>query len=178
MQTSSAQERKEREMWLQMILNDAWSRGRATRIQGRAGRSAPWTLTPLPSISQLRVSSHSIPSLPTAERSFFRGRKHGYWQPQFREGTSVFWEALWSALFKCELLWPGNGHDYWPVISLAGFPGSSAGKESACNAGDPALTPGSGRSPGEGKGCPLQYSWASLVVQTVKNPPAMQETWV
>ena len=40
------------------------------------------------------------------------------------------------------------------------------------------MTPGSGRSPGEGIGCPLQYSWASLVVQTVKNPPAMQETWV
>jgi len=34
------------------------------------------------------------------------------------------------------------------------------------------------RSPGEGIGYPLQYSWASLVAQTVKNPPAMQETWV
>ena len=38
--------------------------------------------------------------------------------------------------------------------------------------------PGSGRYPGEGIGYPLQYSWASLVVQLVKNPPAMQETWV
>ena len=38
------------------------------------------------------------------------------------------------------------------------FPGSSAGKESACNAGDPGSIPGSGRSPGEGKGYPLQYS--------------------
>ena len=38
--------------------------------------------------------------------------------------------------------------------------------------------PGSGRSSGEGKGYPLQYSWASLVAETVKNPPAMQETWV
>ena len=35
----------------------------------------------------------------------------------------------------------------------------------------------SGRSPGEGHGYPLQYSWASLVAQLVKNPPAMQETW-
>ena len=59
-----------------------------------------------------------------------------------------------------------------------GFPGSSARKESACNAGDPSLIPGFGRSPGEGIGYPLQYSWASLVSQTVKNPPAMQETWV
>ena len=39
-----------------------------------------------------------------------------------------------------------------------GFPGGSAGKESACNAGDPGLIPGLGRSPGEGKGYPLQYS--------------------
>ena len=59
-----------------------------------------------------------------------------------------------------------------------GFPGSSAGREFACNAGDPGLIPGSGKSPGEGIVYPLQYSWASLVAQTVKNPPAMQETWV
>ena len=59
-----------------------------------------------------------------------------------------------------------------------GFPGSSAGKESACNAGDPGLTPGSGRSPGEGIGYPLQYSWGSLVAQMVKNLPVMWETWV
>ena len=37
---------------------------------------------------------------------------------------------------------------------------------------------GSGRSAGEGIGYPLLYSWASLVAQLVKNPPAMQETWV
>ena len=54
----------------------------------------------------------------------------------------------------------------------------SAGKESTCNAGDPGLIPGSGRSAGEGKGYPLQHSWASLVAQLVKNPPAMPETWV
>ena len=39
-----------------------------------------------------------------------------------------------------------------------GFPGSSDGKESACNAGDPGSTPGLGRSPGEGNGYPFQYS--------------------
>ena len=59
-----------------------------------------------------------------------------------------------------------------------GFPGSSAGKESACRAGDPGLIPGMGRSPGEGIGYPLQYSWSSLVAQLVKNLPAMWETWV
>ena len=57
-------------------------------------------------------------------------------------------------------------------------PGSSAGKESNRDAGDPASIPGSGRSAGEGTGCPLQYSWASLVAQLVKNLPAMWETWV
>ena len=52
------------------------------------------------------------------------------------------------------------------TLSL-GFPGSSAGKESTCNAG---------RSPGEGIGYPLQYSWTSLAAKMVKNPLAMQET--
>ena len=62
-------------------------------------------------------------------------------------------------------------------ISL-GFHDSSVGKESACNAGNPGLIPGSGRSTGEGIGYPLQYSWVSLVTKVVKNPSAMWETWV
>ena len=57
------------------------------------------------------------------------------------------------------------------------LPGSD-GKESACDAGGPGLIPGLGRSAGEGKGDPLQYSSASLVAQLVKNPSAMWETWV
>ena len=44
--------------------------------------------------------------------------------------------------------------------------------------GDPGLIPGSGRPAGEGIGCPLQYSWASLVAQVVNRLPAMWETWV
>ena len=60
------------------------------------------------------------------------------------------------------------------VYVFVGFPS----KESTCNAGDPGLVPGSGRSPGEGIGYPLQFSWASLVAQTVKNPPAMRDTQV
>ena len=55
------------------------------------------------------------------------------------------------------------------------YPDSSVGKEFACKTGDPGSIPGSGRSPGEGMGYPLQYSWASLVPQLVKNPSAMQE---
>ena len=59
-----------------------------------------------------------------------------------------------------------------------GFPGSSAGKDSVCNAGDPGSIPGLGRSAGEGLGYPLQYSWTSLVTQLVKNLSSMWETWV
>ena len=59
-----------------------------------------------------------------------------------------------------------------------GFLGSSAGKDSAYNARDPGSIPGLGRSSGEGISYPLQYSLASLVAQTVKNPPAIQEAWV
>ena len=58
------------------------------------------------------------------------------------------------------------------------FPDGSIGKESACHAGDLGSIPGLRRSPAEGIGYPLQYSWASLVAQTLKNPPATQETWV
>ena len=74
----------------------------------------------------------------------------------------------------------------WPCVPVfplgpwvyRGFPDSPIGKESACKAGDPSPIPGSRRSTGEGIGYPLQYSWASLVAQMVKNPPAMQETWI
>ena len=58
------------------------------------------------------------------------------------------------------------------------FPDSSVGKESTNDAGDPGSILGSGRSAGEGIGHPLQYSWASLVDQFVKNLPSMWETWV
>ena len=63
-----------------------------------------------------------------------------------------------------------------PTPVFLGFLYGSAGKESACNAGDSSSIPGSGSSAGEGIGYPLQYSWASLVAQLVKNLPAMQET--
>ena len=59
-----------------------------------------------------------------------------------------------------------------------GSPGGSAGKESACNAGDPGLIPRAGISPGKGIGYPLQYPWASLVAHLVKNLPAIPEIWV
>ena len=79
------------------------------------------------------------------------------------EGSKDTLMGLDSTISRCGLPW---------------FPAGSAGKESACNAADPGSIPGLGRSPGEGLGCPLQYSWASLLAQMVKNPPAMQETLV
>ena len=59
-----------------------------------------------------------------------------------------------------------------------GFPCGLAGKESAWNVGDLGLIPVLGRFPGEGIVYPLQYSWASVLAQMVKNPPAIWETWV
>ena len=64
------------------------------------------------------------------------------------------------------------------VMLLAGFPGSSADKESTCNAGNPSLIPGLGKHPREWIGYPLLYSWVFLVAQMVKNSSAMWETWV
>ena len=67
----------------------------------------------------------------------------------------------------------------WTLLSNSiDFPGSSAGKESSCHAGDPGLIPGSGRSAEEGIGYPLWYFGASLAAQTGENLPAIQETWV
>ena len=84
-------------------------------------------------------------------------------------------------------IWPGEFHrpfeslkgkNIGRVFRSSGFPSISVGKESACNAGDLSSIPGSETSTGEGIGYPLQYSWASLVAQPVKNLPAMQETCV
>ena len=129
------------------------------------------------------------------------------------------WSQAWPAAAQVILCWP-PGHPGQPVCWTAqhvemshftvcmGFPETSVGKETACNAGDPASIPGLGKTPGEGNGYPLQYSglensvgcivhgvpkswtWlsnlhftyhvlrASLIAQLVKNLPAMQETLV
>ena len=79
--------------------------------------------------------------------------------------TCAYWNLLWGSCAG--------------VSKVLGFPGSLDGEVSACNAGDASSIPGSRRSPGSRRDrLPLHYSWASLVAQTVKNPPAMQETWV
>ena len=73
---------------------------------------------------------------------------------------------------------PQRSHIYRVLLAPAGFPGGSAGKESACNAGDQGLIPGLGRSPGEGNGNPFQYpclenpmdrgAWWAIVHQATK----------
>ena len=69
------------------------------------------------------------------------------------------------------------GYSQTPTV-FRGFPHIPVGKEFRSNAGDPGLIPGLGKSTGKGIGYPLQYTWASLVFQLGKNPPAMRETWV
>ena len=64
-----------------------------------------------------------------------------------------------------------------PLLCVVGFPGRSAGKESACNAREASSISRSGRSPGNGIGYPLQHSWASLMAQMVNNLHAMWKTW-
>ena len=117
--------------------------------------------------------------------------RHEYWSwllwPPSRDlhnpGTwpaSLLSSALTDMFFTTGTTWeaPFLVINLMRLICYRGFPGSSAGKESTFSAGNPRLFPRSGRSPGEGIGYPLQYSWASLVAQTVKNLPALQETWV
>ena len=86
--------------------------------------------------------------------------------------THLFLVSI-SHLFPLPFLLCG---DFCSLYSLRSFPGRSAGKESACNAGDPVSVPGLGRSPGEGMDYPFRYSWASLVAQMVKNLLAMWQT--
>ena len=85
--------------------------------------------------------------------------------PYIRNGPGIpFLNTNWTEL-----------HAY---VHKRGFPDSSVSQESTCNAGDSSSIPGLGRSAGEGIGYPLQYSWAAIVTQLVKNPPTMWETWV
>ena len=110
-------------------------------------------------VKMVKVESLMISSGMRAHESVFKGNVP----------VTLSFVALFIFLFNKYFL----GTFYmWAV------PDSSVGKESACNAGDPGSIPGLGRSAGEGIGYPLQYSWASLVAQLVKNLPPMWETWV
>ena len=96
------------------------------------------------------------------------------------------WWLSWKRIYlQCRSPWFNSWvrkipwrREWLSAPVFLGFSCGSASKESACTVGDLGLISGLGRSPGEGNGYPLQYSWASLVVQLVKNLPAMRETWV
>ena len=90
--------------------------------------------------------------------------------PGERKGYQLWYSGLENSMDCIQL---SNFH-----FKMRGFPHSSVGQESACNAGDPGSIPVLRRSPGEGTGYSLQYSWTYLVAQLVKNPPAVWETWV
>ena len=86
------------------------------------------------------------------------------------------WDEANRQLWRTTLTWQVTATSVASSVILFGlflwgwgFLDSSVGKESTCNAGDPSLIPGSGRSPGAGIGYPLQYPWASLVAQLVQN---------
>ena len=111
-----------------------------------------------------------------------------YWSFSFSISPSNEYSGLisfrsdWLDLFAVQGTFKKSLHHSSKTIlwcsAFFGLPCSSANKESACNAGDPSLIPGSGRSTGEGIGYPFCFSWVSLVAQLVKNLPAMWETWV
>ena len=88
------------------------------------------------------------------------------------------WPCLLKTITIAGIYWWLTCTIYIRLLCALGFPGSSAGKDSACNTRDPGSIPGLERSPGKGIGYPLQYSCTSLVAQMVKNLPAKQETWV
>ena len=96
-------------------------------------------------------------------------------------GSDSAWSSVHDKYILCGPQFPKIQNQLCGIRQLLrteGFPGSSAGKESTCNAGDPGSTPALGRSTAEGIGYAFQYSLASLVAQLVKNLPAMWETWV
>ena len=100
----------------------------------------------------------------------------------FSASCTILWNSVHSSLgtffIRSNLLNLLVTCTVYSFREFRGFPGSSAGKESTCIAGDPSSVPGSGRSAGEGIGYSLHYSWASLVAQLVKNLPTVWETWV
>ena len=112
---------------------------------------------------------------------------HTYIHTQFEENKVEHYSREFPKIIQIEIKFGGGDilfisfiPFYLPILPFwtRHILCNSAVKESMCNAGDPGSIPGWGRYPGEGIDYPLQYSWASLVAQLVKNPPALRETWV
>ena len=107
-----------------------------------------------------------------------------------RKETKFWWAAIhfccknlpYTSCGPCAKLF-GNYINYLSILRslsllgfLWGFPYSSVGKESASNAVDPSSIPGLGRSPGEGKGCPLQYSGLENSMDCIVHGVAKSQT--
>ena len=126
--------------------------------------------------------AQTVKNLPVLQETWFRSLD---WEDPLEKGTATYSRILaWKIPRTGE---PGGlqamglqrvGHDRATCTFTLSFLDNSTGKESVCNSGDPGSILGSGRSTGEGTGYPLQHSWASLVAQLVKNPPAMRETCI
>ena len=129
-------------------------------------------------ISTCEIESTRQQNLSSAWIKLLRGKQGWHLEPR-RPGAdrTSLWNPEDRGYFHVQGWWKQT-QELDKLCFSRGFPGISAGKESTCNAGDPGLIPGSGRSAGEGNGYPLQYSWASLVAQLVKNLPTVRETWV
>ena len=98
-------------------------------------------------------------------------------------GDKESWILQMLMWFVAKFTVERNAHSQLKVsenknVNVLGFPDSSVGKESACNAGDLGSIPGSRKSAGEGIGYPFHYFWAFLLAQLVKKLPAMWKTWI
>ena len=153
-------------------------------------------ILPKPDSVLSRVTGMTVPYAPCVRRSYTEGpspptcQHHGL--PSFQcsaatvhlkgrpSSSSCHWNELLDPpevqlkINLCAELCNVDESKRYEIYDNMGFPDSSVGKESACNAGDPSSIPGLGRSAGEGIGYPLQYSWVPLV----KNLPAIRMTWV
>ena len=109
-----------------------------------------------------------------------------YRQPGARQRTPNYWSKVCFQIYGMEssfLRESGTPHnlitDSVIIFNfIMGFSGGSAGKESACNIGDLGLTPGLGRSPGEGKGCPLQSSGLENSMDCRVHGVTKSQTWL
>ena len=139
--------------------------------------------SPVPGILQARTLDWVAISFSNAWKWKVKGKSLSRVRPSATPWTAAFQAPPSMGFSRQEYLAvPDLSCGMQDLLAVAygiwGLPDSSISKESTCNAEDPSLIPGPGRSTGEGIGYPLQYSWASLVAQLVKNTAAMWEIWV